>query len=141
MGFSTNLQGRSAHEALLLRQDAELRLLETMKRCMILKVKCDREYAVALSAAVTQGLKIDRSDELSGSLVVSAWRSMMEEFENSSKLIKQNADNIESKTLDALNTMYAEKRKARKQYQEEHTRISHQFTHVSKLYFWCGKFR
>ncbi|KAK5649914.1 hypothetical protein RI129_000943 [Pyrocoelia pectoralis] len=131
MGFSTNLQGRSAHEALLLRQDAELRLLETMKRCMILKVKCDREYAVALSAAVTQGLKIDRSDELSGSL----------EFDNSSKLMKQNADNIESKTLDALNTMYAEKRKARKQYQEEHTRISQQFTHVSKLYFWCGKFR
>lgn len=132
MGFSTNLQGRSAHEALLLRQDAELRLLETMKRCMILKVKCDREYAVALSAAVTQGLKIDRSDELSGSLVVAAWRSMMEEFDNSSKLMKQNADNIESKTLDALNTMYAEKRKARKQYQEEHTRISLQFTHLSE---------
>ncbi|KAK4881692.1 hypothetical protein RN001_005011 [Aquatica leii] len=132
MGFSTTLQGRSAHEALLMRQDAELRLLETMKRCMILKVRCDREYAVALSAAVTQGLKIDRSDELSGSLVVAAWRSMMEELDNTSKLIKQNADSIESKTLDALNTMYTEKRKARKQYQEEHTRIAQQFTHLSE---------
>lgn len=131
MGFSTNLQGRSAHEALLLRQDAELRLLETMKRCMISKVRCDREYAIALSAVAAQGLKIDRSDELSGSLVVSAWRSMMEEFDSTGKLIKQNADSIESKALDALSTMYAEKRKARKLYQEEHTRIAQQFTHVS----------
>lgn len=38
MGFSANLQGRTAHEALLLRQDAELRLLETMKRCLMSKV-------------------------------------------------------------------------------------------------------
>ncbi|KAF2894558.1 hypothetical protein ILUMI_11621, partial [Ignelater luminosus] len=129
MGFSTNLQGRSAHEALLLRQDAELRLLETMKRCMISKVRCDREYAIALSAVAAQGLKIDRSDELCGSLVVSAWRSMMEELDSTGKLIKQNADSIESKALDALNTMYAEKRKARKLYQEEHTRIAQQFTH------------
>lgn len=134
MGFSTNLQGRSAHDALLLRQDAELRILETMKRCMISKVRCDREYAVALSAVATQGLKIDRSDELSGSLVVAAWRTMMEELDSTGKLIKQNADNIESKTLDALNTIYAEKRKARKLYQEEHTRIAQQFTHVSFIF-------
>ncbi|KAF5305505.1 hypothetical protein FQA39_LY01596 [Lamprigera yunnana] len=132
MGFSTTLQGRGAHEALLLRQDTELRLLETMKRCMILKVRCDREYAVALSAAVTQGMKIDRSEELSGSLIVAAWRSMMEELDNTSKLIKQNADSIENKTIDALNVMYAEKRKARKHYQEEHTRIAQQFTHLSE---------
>ena len=33
MGFSSSLQGDSAHEALITRQDAELRLLENMKRC------------------------------------------------------------------------------------------------------------
>lgn len=66
MGFSANLQGKIAHEALLSRQDAELRLLDSMKRCIILKVKSDRDYAVALSAVASQGLKIDRSDELSG---------------------------------------------------------------------------
>lgn len=32
MGFSSSLQGESAHEALITRQDAELRLLENMKR-------------------------------------------------------------------------------------------------------------
>lgn len=131
MGFSANLQGRSAHEALLSRQDAELRLLETMKRVLISKVRSDRDYAVALSSVATQGLKIDRIDELSGSLVASTWRTMMEELDNTGKLIKQNADAIESKALDALNTIYTEKRKARKLYQEEHTRIAQQFTHVS----------
>lgn len=66
MGFSANLQGKLAHEALLSRQDSELRLLDSMKRCIVLKIKCDRDYAAALSSVVAQGLKIDRSDELSG---------------------------------------------------------------------------
>lgn len=66
MGFSTALQGKSAHDALLARQDAELRLLEVMKRCLLQKVKCDKEYAIALTAAAQNGLKIDRTDDLQG---------------------------------------------------------------------------
>ncbi|VEN38029.1 unnamed protein product [Callosobruchus maculatus] len=131
MGFSSNLQGKIAHEALLSRQDAELRLLESMKRCITLKVKSDRDYATALSSVAAQGLKFDRSDELSGSLVGASWRSMMEEMDNTAKLIRQNADSMESKCLDALNSLYTEKRKARKLYQEEHSRILQQFTHLS----------
>lgn len=131
MGFSTCLQGRTAHEALLQRQDAELRLLETMRRCLMNKVKCDREYAIALSSVANQGLKIDRSEELVGSLVTSAWRSTMEEVDNIGKLIRQNADAMETRAIDRLAAMCTEKRRARKQYQEEHNRISQQFTHVS----------
>lgn len=66
MGFSSALQGRAAHEALIVRQDAELRLMETMKRSIQLKAKCDREYAIGLAAVAQQGLKIDRSDEMQG---------------------------------------------------------------------------
>lgn len=135
MRFSTNLQGRIAHEALLLRQDAELRLLETMKRCLMLKIRCDREYATALSSVASQGLKIDRVEvELSGSLIATAWKSMLEELDNTGKLIKQNTDLIETKALDSLNTMYGEKRKARKLYQEEHQRITQQFVNVNELF-------
>ena len=70
MGFSSSLQGDSAHEALITRQDAELRLLENMKRCIVhclgqflinimfrcitLRVKCDREYSIALNSVVLQ---------------------------------------------------------------------------------------
>lgn len=66
MGFSSTLQGKAAHEALLLRQDAELRILDTMKRCLILKAKCDKEYSLALAYVAQQGLKTDRADELQG---------------------------------------------------------------------------
>jgi tyrosine-protein kinase Fer len=63
-----------------------------------------------------------------------AWKTMLEELENTAKLMKQNADSVESKSLDKLNSLYAEKRKARKQYQEEHNRIVAQFTHVSSYF-------
>lgn len=66
MGFSSALQGRAAHEALLSRQDAELRLLDIMKRCLLQKAKCDKEYSIALLAVTQQGLKIDRVDDLQG---------------------------------------------------------------------------
>ncbi|XP_065170799.1 tyrosine-protein kinase Fer isoform X1 [Atheta coriaria] len=135
MGFSTTLQGRSAHEALLLRQDAELRLLETMKRCLTSKVRADREYALALTAAAAQGAKVaggGANDDLAGSCVQAAWRTMMDEFECAGKLLRQNADLVETKTLDALNALHADKRKARKFYQEEHTRIAQQFTHLQE---------
>lgn len=139
MGFSTNLQSRAAHEALLARQDSELRLLETMRRCITNKVKCDREYAISLTTVAMQGQKIDRSDDLVGSLIVQAWRGMMEEIENAAKLVKNNADLIEKETLEKLNTLCFEKRRSRKQYHEEHNRISQQFSNVSKkILFSCA---
>ena len=48
------IQGETAHEALLARQDAELRLLENMKRCLALRIKCDREYAISMNTVVLQ---------------------------------------------------------------------------------------
>nr|CAD7429172.1 unnamed protein product [Timema monikensis] len=131
MGFSTNLQGRAAHEALLCRQEAELRLLTTMRGCLVNKIKCDRQYADALASVVVQGRKIEKTEDLVGSLVTQAWKNMLEEIENTAKLIKQNADMVESRSVEKLNSLYAEKRKGMKLYQEEHNRIAAQFSHVS----------
>uniref|UniRef100_A0A1B0DBN4 Uncharacterized protein n=1 Tax=Phlebotomus papatasi TaxID=29031 RepID=A0A1B0DBN4_PHLPP len=69
MGFSSALQGRVAHEALLLRLDAELRLLDAMKRCINQKAKCDKDYAIALGQVAQQGLKVDRADDLHESVI------------------------------------------------------------------------
>ncbi|KAJ1527690.1 hypothetical protein ONE63_007649 [Megalurothrips usitatus] len=131
MGFSAALQGKAAHEALLCRQDAELRLLDLMRRCLLSKVRCDREYALALGALAQQGLKVERGEDLAGSLVAKAWRGMLEELDNTGKAVRHNADCLEKDTLEKLTGLYADKRKARKQYQEEHARIAHQFTQVS----------
>lgn len=70
MGFSA-LQGKGVHEALLARQDAEIRLIETMRRCLSQKAKCDRDYAIAVGNVAQTGLKIDRGDDLAGKLIVS----------------------------------------------------------------------
>lgn len=57
MAFGTELQSRSAHEALLAAQDAEIHLLEIIKKSITQRIKCDREYAVALSAIVSGAQK------------------------------------------------------------------------------------
>ncbi|XP_045514859.1 tyrosine-protein kinase Fer isoform X1 [Pieris brassicae] len=132
MGYTSSGTGRAAHEALLARQDAELRLMETMKRSLQAKMKSDREYALALSAAAAQGQKMDKCEELNGSVIASAWRTMTEEWENTSRMIKTNAEALESKALDRLNTLMSERRKSRKAYQEDHTKISSQFTQLSE---------
>lgn len=67
MGFSTALQGQGAHEVLLQRQDAELRLLDNMRRCLANKLKCDREFASGVAGVVVQANKRDWNDELQDS--------------------------------------------------------------------------
>ena len=69
MGFSSNLQGQASHEALLARQDAEIKLLETMRRCLTTKVKSDKEYACTISSLSVQGKKIERTEDLAGSTI------------------------------------------------------------------------
>ncbi|XP_028161884.1 tyrosine-protein kinase Fer isoform X5 [Ostrinia nubilalis] len=132
MGYAASGAGRAAHEALLARQDAELRLMEAMKRSLQAKMKSDREYALALSAAAAQGQKMDKCEELNGSVIASAWRTMTEEWENTSRLIRANAEALESRALDRLTTLMTERRKARKVYQEDHSKISSQFTQLSE---------
>lgn len=82
MGYASNGAARGAHEALLARQDAELRLMEAMKRSLQAKMKSDREYALALSAAAAQGQKMDKCEELNGKNYDSHWSIWMKEWCN-----------------------------------------------------------
>ncbi|XP_017020489.1 tyrosine-protein kinase Fer isoform X3 [Drosophila kikkawai] len=130
MGFSSALQSRAAHEALIVRQDAELRLMETMKRSIQMKAKCDKEYAIGLTAVAQQGLKIDRADEMQGSLITKSWRSYMDELDQQAKQFKFNAEQLEV-VCDKLTHLSQDKRKARKAYQEEHAKIAARLNHLT----------
>ncbi|CRL07875.1 CLUMA_CG020915, isoform B [Clunio marinus] len=127
MGFSA-MQGKGVHEALLARQDAEIRLIETMRRCLSQKAKCDRDYATALVNVAQTGLKIDRSDDLA------AWKKFMDEIEQQSKQIRFNAEQLENLCSDRMTQLYQDKRKSRKQYQEEHAKVASQFAHLTEEY-------
>lgn len=75
MGFSA-LQGKGVHEALLARQDAEIKLIETIRRCLSQKAKCDRDYATALVNVSQTGLKVERGDDLNGNVETFALSSL-----------------------------------------------------------------
>lgn len=62
MGFSSALQGESSHAALLARQDAELRLLDTMRRVLLARAKCDRDYGAALTQLAQTAAKMDQPE-------------------------------------------------------------------------------
>jgi len=121
MGFSSSLQGATSHDAILQRVDAELRLLENMKRCLTARVKADREYAIALNSFVLQSQKFDAQIQC-GSYVAKSWSIFVEETEKMSKTVKESADNLANGILDKLNSLYVEKKSNRKQHQEEYGR-------------------
>lgn len=70
------------------------------------------------------------------------WRTFMEEWEQTAKQFKSNAEFLESLCQDKLTHLYQDKRKARKNYQEEHQKIATQFTNVSWfiVFFVCDFF-
>lgn len=55
----------------------------------------------------------------------------MEELEQSAKQMRINADLLEGLCQDKLAGLFQDKRKARKAYQEEHSKIIAQFNNVS----------
>lgn len=55
----------------------------------------------------------------------------MEELEQSAKQMRMNADLLEGLCQDKLVALFQDKRKARKAYQEEHSKIIAQFNTVS----------
>ena len=114
MGFSSSLQGSASHDALLGRMDAEIRILENMKRCLALRIKADRDYSINLNGFVLQAQKVDtessdhaNSDKLSGSLVAKAWTTFVEESERIVKYVKENAEYLANHTTERLNNLYA----------------------------------
>jgi len=63
MSFGSDLQGWQSHEALLGVQDYEINLLENVRKCVIHRAKCDREYVAALSSVIgTVTQKLGSSD-------------------------------------------------------------------------------
>ena len=59
MSFGDNFQQLSSHRALLHLQDAEIQLLESMKKCIDQRIKSDRQYASALTLVVSHAQKLD----------------------------------------------------------------------------------
>ena len=54
----------------------------------------------------------------------------MDSMDQTAKLIKQQADSMENIVVDHISTLYSERRRARKLYQEEQAWLNNQFQQV-----------
>uniref|UniRef100_A0A8C9WQW4 Tyrosine-protein kinase n=1 Tax=Scleropages formosus TaxID=113540 RepID=A0A8C9WQW4_SCLFO len=132
MGFGRDL--RNSHEGLVKLQDWELKLLETVKRFMTLRVKSDKEYA-SLLLNISQN--VDRHDSVGQKRLISwicpqSWASLVQQTEQLSKIMKSHAEDLNSGPLHRLSMMIKDKQQVKKSYQSIHQQIESEMNKVTK---------
>ncbi|KAG2466469.1 FER kinase, partial [Polypterus senegalus] len=122
MGFGRDL--RNSNEALLKLQDWEIKLLETVKKFMSLRVKSDKEYASLLQNIIQQVDKHENSTQ--------SWLQMVQQTEQLSKIMKSHAEDLNSGPLHRLTIMIKDKQQVKKSYQSFHQQIELEMCKVTK---------
>ncbi|KAM8854134.1 tyrosine-protein kinase Fer isoform X2 [Synchiropus splendidus] len=126
MGFGRDL--KNSHEGLLKLQDWELKLLETMKRFMTLRVKSDKEYSSLLLSMTQQMEKHEAADY--ASTVSKSWSQMVRQTEVLGRVMRSHADNLNSGPLHRLATLIRDKQQVKKTYQSLHQQLE---SHTHKV--------
>ncbi|XP_030581578.1 tyrosine-protein kinase Fer isoform X2 [Archocentrus centrarchus] len=126
MGFGRDL--RNSHEGLLKLQDWELKLLETVKRFMTLRVKSDKEYATLLLSMTQQMEKQETADYVS--TVSKSWSQVIRQTEALGRIMRSHADDLNSGPLHRLATLIRDKQQVKKSYQSLHQQLE---SHIHKV--------
>uniref|UniRef100_UPI00398F1BEC tyrosine-protein kinase Fer isoform X3 n=1 Tax=Pristiophorus japonicus TaxID=55135 RepID=UPI00398F1BEC len=101
MGFGSDL--RNSHEALLKLQDSELKVLETLKKFMSLRVKSDKEYASLLQNICQQVEKHETSSPVdSVSHVSKVTKTELEKLKSAYRQLAKEATTAKEKYKEAL---------------------------------------
>nr|XP_025147938.1 LOW QUALITY PROTEIN: tyrosine-protein kinase Fer [Bubalus bubalis] len=121
MGFGSDL--KNSHEAVLKLQDWELRLLETVKKFMALRIKSDKEYASTLQNLCNQVDKESTIQMNYVSNVSKSWLLMIQQTEQLSRIMKTHAEDLNSGPLHRLTMMIKDKQQVKKSYIGVHQQI------------------
>uniref|UniRef100_A0A8C0M759 Tyrosine-protein kinase n=2 Tax=Canis lupus familiaris TaxID=9615 RepID=A0A8C0M759_CANLF len=126
MGFSSELCSTQGHGAVQQMQEAELRLLEGMRKWMAQRVKSDREYAGLLHHMSLQ----DSGGRGIGpnSLISQSWAEITSQTEGLSRLLKQHAEDLNSGPLSKLGLLIRERQQLRKTYSEQWQQLQQELT-------------
>ncbi|XP_052785913.1 tyrosine-protein kinase Fer-like isoform X2 [Mya arenaria] len=130
MGFGTDFQGRESHDALVQVQEAEIRLLENMRGCLQKRIEGDRKYLSSLGAFVQHAGKIEDTEYHSYCSVFKAWTAVIKGTESFTELLQFSVDGLTTKVMDKVTTLIAEKKSAKKHYEEERNRLEKEFTRI-----------
>uniref|UniRef100_A0A5F8GAV8 Tyrosine-protein kinase n=1 Tax=Monodelphis domestica TaxID=13616 RepID=A0A5F8GAV8_MONDO len=133
MGFSSELCSPQGHGALQRLQEAELRLLEGMRKWMAQRVKSDREYAgllhhMALQEGGSQVRNLDHVSQISQS-----WAEITRQTESLSRLLRQHAEDLNSGPLSKLSILIRERQQLRKSYSEQWQQLQQDLTKIHNL--------
>ncbi|XP_048450649.1 tyrosine-protein kinase Fer isoform X2 [Rhincodon typus] len=131
MGFGSDL--RNSHEALLKLQESELKVLETLRKFMSLRVKSDKEYASLLQNVCQQVEKHETSspvDTLSN--VSKSWACMVHQTEQLSRIMKTHAEDLNVGPLYRLTMMIKDKQQVKKSYQSMQQQLEAEVYKVTK---------
>ncbi|KAM4720434.1 tyrosine-protein kinase Fer [Anableps anableps] len=128
MGFGRDLI--NSHEGLLKLQDWELKLLETVKRFMTLRVKSDKEYAALLLSMTQQTEKQEAADYVS--TVSKSWSQVIRQTEALGHIMRSHADDLNSGPLHRLATLIRDKQQVKKSYQSLHQQLESHNHKVTK---------
>lgn len=128
MGFGRDLI--NSHEGLLKLQDWELKLLETVKRFMTLRVKSDKEYAALLLSMTQQTEKQEAADYVS--TVSKSWSQVIRQTEALGRIMRSHADDLNSGPLHRLATLIRDKQQVKKSYQSLHQQLESHNHKVTK---------
>ncbi|KAI5764905.1 FES protein [Gulo gulo luscus] len=126
MGFSSELCSAQGHGALQQMQEAELRLLEGMRKWMAQRVKSDREYAGLLHHMSLQdsgGRGMSPNSPISQS-----WAEITSQTEGLSRLLRQHAEDLNSGPLSKLGLLIRERQQLRKTYSEQWQQLQQDLT-------------
>ncbi|XP_007529260.1 tyrosine-protein kinase Fer isoform X2 [Erinaceus europaeus] len=130
MGFGSDL--KNSHEAVLKLQDWELRLLETVKKFMALRIKSDKEYASSLQNLCNQVDKENTIQMNYVSNVSKSWLLMIQQTEQLSRIMKAHAEDLNSGPLHRLTMMIKDKQQVKKSYLSVHQQIEAEMIKVTK---------
>ncbi|PIN97519.1 hypothetical protein AB205_0024540 [Aquarana catesbeiana] len=130
MGFGKDLQ--FSHDALLKLQDWELRLLETVKKFMALRIKSDKDYASTLQNLCNQVDKESAPQLDYISSVSKSWLHMVHQTEQLSKIMKNHAEELNAGPLHRLTIMIKDKQQVKKTYNSIHQQIEAEMFKVTK---------
>ncbi|XP_006821137.2 tyrosine-protein kinase Fer-like [Saccoglossus kowalevskii] len=122
MAFGKELQSKASHDALLKLCDQEIRLLETMKKCITLRIKCDRDYTTSLAGFSTLGSRLDGMSIYDGQ-VYQAWSTVLKETDNICQKMKKSVEDLNENVLNKLNNLIREKIEMKRRYVQERIQV------------------
>ncbi|XP_034988068.1 tyrosine-protein kinase Fes/Fps [Zootoca vivipara] len=132
MGFELALGCPEGHSALLQLQEAELRLLEGLRKWMGQRAKSDREYAALLHQMHSQAGKQESGGQPNNSQVAQCWWSLVTQTEALSQLLQRHAEALVSGPLHKLGQLIRDKQQLRRSYSEQWQHMNQDFLRTTQ---------